>query len=70
MQIICMEKVCKDFKIKNLGEYHDLYCKSDTLFLANVFKNFRKMCLKIYLLDSAKYVSAPGLAWQTAFKNT
>ena len=45
------KRVCKDFEIKNLGEYHDLYLKSDTLFLANVSENFRKMCLKIYLLD-------------------
>ena len=58
-----MEKVCKDFEIKNLGEYHDLYRKSETLLLANVFKNFRKMCLKFYQLYSAKFLSAPGLAW-------
>ena len=38
-------RVCKDFKIKNLGEYHDLYLKSDTLLLANVFENFGKICL-------------------------
>ena len=63
MQIICMEKVFKDFEIKNLGEYHDLYRKSETLLLANVFKNFRKMCLKVYQLNSAKFLSAPGLAW-------
>ena len=25
------ERVCKDFRIKNLGEYHDLYVQSDTL---------------------------------------
>ena len=41
-----MERVCRDFEIKNLGEYHDWYLKGDTLLLA-VFKNFRKMCLKI-----------------------
>ena len=46
-----VKRVCKDFKIKNLGEYHDLYLKSDILILADVFKNFRKMCLKIYNLD-------------------
>ena len=37
------KRVCTDFKIKNLGKYHDLYLKSDTLFLAEVLKNFRKM---------------------------
>ena len=42
------KRVCKDFEIKNLGEHHDLYLESDTLLLAHVFKNFRKMFLKIY----------------------
>ena len=40
--------VCKDFEMKHLGEYHDLYLKSDALFFVGVFENFRKMCLKIY----------------------
>ena len=40
------KRVCKDFKIKNLGEYHDLYDQSDTLLLADVFKNFKNMCIK------------------------
>ena len=35
------KRVCKDFEIKNLGEYHNLYVQSDTLFLADVFKNFQ-----------------------------
>ena len=39
--------VCKDFETKNLGEYHDLYVQSNTLLLADVFENFRNMCLKI-----------------------
>ena len=30
------KRVCKDFEIKDLGEYHDLYVQSDTLFLADV----------------------------------
>ena len=68
MQITCMEKVYKDFKIKKLGKYHDLYLKSDTLLLADVFGNFRNMCLKIYQIDPAKFLSAPGLAWQAALK--
>ena len=44
--------------------------KIDTLILADVFENFRKTCLKIYQLDPAKFLSAPGLAWQAALKNT
>ena len=43
------KKVCKDFEIKNLGEYHDLYVQSDTSWLADVFENFQNMCLKIYM---------------------
>ena len=56
------KRVCEDFQIKDLDEYHYFYLKSDTLLLADVFKNFRNMCLKIYHLDSAKFLSAPGLA--------
>ena len=62
------KRVCKDFEIKNLGEYHDLYVQSNTLLLADVFENFRNMCLKIYELDPAKFLSAPGLVWQAALK--
>ena len=36
------KRVCKDFEINNLCEYHDLYFKSDTLLLAGVFENIRK----------------------------
>ena len=64
------KRVCKDFEIKNVGEYHDFYLKSDTLLLADVFENFRKMCLKIYHLDLVKFISATGLAWQAALKKT
>ena len=53
--------------IKNLGDYHDLYVQSDTL-LADVFENFRNMCNKVYELDPAHFVSAPGLAWQACLK--
>ena len=60
------KRVSKDFKIKKLGEYHDLYLKNDTLLSADVFENFRKMYLKVYQLDPAKFLSAPGLAWQVA----
>ena len=55
-------RVCKDFQIKNIGEYHDFYVQNDTLWLVDVFENFRNMCLKKYELDAAKFLSAPGLA--------
>ena len=58
-----VKRVCKDFEIKNLGKYHDFYLKSDTLLLADVFKNFRKMCLRIHHLGPVKFLSAPGLTW-------
>ena len=62
------KRVCKDFKIKALGEYHDLYVQIDTLFFGDVFNNFRNRCLKIYELDPAKFLSVLGLAWQAALK--
>ena len=52
------------------GEYHDLYAQSYTLLLADVFENFRNMCLQIYELDPARFLTAPSLAWQAAFKKT
>ena len=60
----------KKFKLKNLGEYHDLYVQSNTLLLADVFENFRNMCSKVYELDPAHFLSLPGLAWQACLKKT
>ena len=65
MQITSMQK---EFEIKKLGEQHYLHFKSDTLLWADVFKNFRKMCLKIYHLDPGKFLSAPALALQAPLK--
>ena len=65
-----MQKVWDTFKIKNLGEYHDLYVRSDTSLLANVFENFRNICINTYQLDPAYFVSLPSLAWQACLKKT
>ena len=56
--------------LKHLGEYHDLYVQSDTLLFAHVFENFRNMCIKVYKLDPAHVLSAPGFAWQACLKKT
>ena len=57
-----IKRVCKDFEIKKLGKYHDLYVQNSTLLLADVFENFRNMRLKIYNVDPAKFLSVLGLA--------
>ena len=44
--------------------------QSDTLLLADVFENFRNMCIKVYGLDPAHFLSLPGLAWQACLKKT
>ena len=62
------KRVCKDFEIKNLGEYHDLYVQSDISLLDGVFENFRNISLKIHELDPAKFFLAPELEWQAALK--
>ena len=64
------KNVFKNFKLKNLGECHDLYVQSDTLLLADVFENFRNMCIKVCELDPAHFLSLPGLAWQACLKKT
>ena len=63
-------KVWNTFRLNNIGECHDLYVQTAMLVLADVFENFRDTCQKIYKLDPAHFVSAPGLAWQACLKMT
>ena len=60
--------IWKEDKIKNLGQYHDLYLKIDVLLLAEIFENFRNVCLKNYELDPAHYYTSPGLSWDALLK--
>ena len=53
-----------------MGEYHDLYLKSDVLLLADVFENFRKTCIQYYKLDPCHYFTSPGLSWDAMLKMT
>ena len=63
-------EVWRDFEIKNLREYHDLYLQTDIILLANVFEAFRKVCLDNYGLDPSHFYTAPGLAWEACLKKT
>ena len=63
-------KVWKTFEMKNLEDYHNLYDRVDVLLLADVFENFRDICIKNYNLDPAHYYTTPGLAWDAALKVT
>ena len=52
------KRVCKNFEIKNLGEYHDFYVQSDTFLLPYVFENFRNMRIIIYKIDPEKFLTS------------
>ena len=54
--------VWKEFNIESMNDYHKLYNLSDVLLLADMFENFRSICMNPYELDSAWYFSVPGLA--------
>ena len=55
-------------KRKKLGEYDDIYAQSETLLLADVFRNFRSKCIEIYEIDPAHFLSSPELTWQACLK--
>ena len=53
-----------------MGDYHDLYLKTDVLLLVDCFENFRKTCIQNYVLDPAHYYTTPELSWHSALKMT
>ena len=55
---------------KSLGDCHGLCVQSDTLLLADAFENCINMCIKVYEIDSAHFLFAHGLTWQTCLKKT
>ena len=71
LKICCIsdEKYCraidvwKVFNIKNFGQYHYLYLKTDVLLLCDVFEKFINVCLEDYGLDPCHYFSSAGLFW-------
>ena len=54
--------------MKIFREYHDTYLAGDTVQLADVFENFRKLCMDNYGLDPAQYFTVPGMIWDALFK--
>ncbi|XP_065203746.1 uncharacterized protein LOC135833867 [Planococcus citri] len=64
------ENIWSKFDCKNLGDYSDLYLKTDVLLLTDVFENFRDLCLDTYKLDPAQYYTSPGLSWDAMLKYT
>ena len=69
-QYMLAQNVWNTFNLKTMGDYHDLYLKSDIVLLADVFENFRKTCLQYYKLDPCQYFSSPGLSWDAMLKMT
>ena len=62
--------VWNKFNMKTFGDYHDIYLKTDVLLLADIFENFRNLCLRYYKLDPVHYFSTPGIAWDACLKMT
>ena len=54
--------------MKTFGDYHDVYLKTDVLLLADIFENFRDLCLTYYRLDPVHYFGTPGIAWDACLK--
>ncbi|XP_011068914.1 PREDICTED: uncharacterized protein LOC105154849 [Acromyrmex echinatior] len=55
--------VWRRFCIETLGNYNDLYLKTDVLLLVDVFENFRDTCIERYGLDPTYYYTLPGYTW-------
>ena len=56
--------------MNTMGDYHDLYLKTDVLLLANIYENFINTCLNYYKKYPFHYFSSPSLAWDAILKMT
>lgn len=70
LMIKCTQNVWQTFNLKTMGQYHDLYLRSDILLLTDVFENLRKTCLVYYHLDPYHYFSSPRMSWDAMLKMT
>ena len=62
------KRACRDFEIKNVGAYHNLYAQRDVLLVAEIFEDFRNKCIKIHESGTGHFLSTTGLAWKAAIK--
>ena len=69
------KRIWKNFEIKNLGEYRDLYAQNNTLFFAEVFESFRIKCIEIHEIDPAHFwamsqkLPVDDFEWKKRFPN-
>ena len=64
------QRVFEAFHCSDLGDYHNLYLLSVVLLLADVFENFRNLCLEYYKLDPGHFYTSPGLSFAACLKMT
>ena len=64
------KRVWTTFKCNTVGDYHDLYLRSDVILLAAIFESFRKLFKDIYDLDPCHYYSSPNISWDAMLKTT
>ena len=58
------QNVWKTFNMESMRDYHELYNQADVLLLADVFENFRDVCIKQYRLDP------PTIIWHRVYFGT
>ena len=61
-------RVWREFGIRNIGQYHNLYLRTDVVLLANVFESFRRICLENYGLDPSHFYTGPGISMESLFE--
>ena len=64
------QQVWDTFDCRNIGDYHDIYLRTDVMLLVDVFENFRRTAMATYGLDPAHYYTLPGYSWDCLLKCT
>jgi hypothetical protein len=64
------QKVWKLFNCRNLVDYTKIYCKIDTILLAEIFQKFRSDMIQFSTLDPSHYMSLPGYSFDSMLKFT